>query len=316
VGFSPSKQRQAEDRAFRIGQTRDVLVLTLVAQGTIEETMLYRQLVKEWEARLLVDGVSNDAFLHHDDIFGEASLWHFRPRGMFDTFREQWLQLRQRSILAPDASLPNLSIGPVQFSLYGELLDALLRQDCVAAWLDLHVVEQRGNADASPGAKAPLTLMSAVKRPRLFSAPVGGLFSPSPKLPRPAAWHACAAHGWTAAAVQTASTSTPEKAVASQTDALQAKQCSATMDPCEGNLRSTGAQLEPCVPGLLSTETSLHTTAVDADEDSEAAVNVPIAAATATVISTTVATGQHSQGGVQGCSVVSHPLWPSVKVHF
>ena len=34
---NPSNDEQAQDRAFRIGQMRDVDVIRLVAQGTIEE---------------------------------------------------------------------------------------------------------------------------------------------------------------------------------------------------------------------------------------------------------------------------------------
>ena len=41
--WDPSKDLQAMDRAFRIGQTRDVEVLRLVASGTVEEQIYTRQ---------------------------------------------------------------------------------------------------------------------------------------------------------------------------------------------------------------------------------------------------------------------------------
>ena len=38
--FNPHNDRQAQDRAYRIGQKRDVEVIKLISRGTIEEDML------------------------------------------------------------------------------------------------------------------------------------------------------------------------------------------------------------------------------------------------------------------------------------
>ena len=46
VDFNPSNDEQAQDRAFRIGQQRDVLVIRLVTRGTIEELKYIRQIYK------------------------------------------------------------------------------------------------------------------------------------------------------------------------------------------------------------------------------------------------------------------------------
>jgi SNF2 family DNA or RNA helicase len=46
VNWNPSHDEQAQDRAYRIGQTRDVQVYRLVARGTIEELMYMRQVYK------------------------------------------------------------------------------------------------------------------------------------------------------------------------------------------------------------------------------------------------------------------------------
>jgi SNF2 family DNA or RNA helicase len=46
VNWNPSYDEQAQDRAFRIGQTRDVEVTRLVARGTIEELIYQRQVYK------------------------------------------------------------------------------------------------------------------------------------------------------------------------------------------------------------------------------------------------------------------------------
>jgi len=38
--YNPHNDKQASDRAYRIGQTRDVIVVKLVTRGTVEEHML------------------------------------------------------------------------------------------------------------------------------------------------------------------------------------------------------------------------------------------------------------------------------------
>ena len=41
--WNPSHDLQAQDRAFRIGQRRDVAVYRLIAAGTLEEMIYTRQ---------------------------------------------------------------------------------------------------------------------------------------------------------------------------------------------------------------------------------------------------------------------------------
>lgn len=48
--FNPHNDRQAQDRAYRIGQKRDVEVIKLISRGTIEEDML-----KLGETKLALD---------------------------------------------------------------------------------------------------------------------------------------------------------------------------------------------------------------------------------------------------------------------
>ena len=45
--WNPSYDLQAQDRAYRIGQTRDVEVFRLVSQGTLEEIVYARQIYKQ-----------------------------------------------------------------------------------------------------------------------------------------------------------------------------------------------------------------------------------------------------------------------------
>ncbi len=58
---TPYVPRQAEDRAHRIGQTREVLVLVLVSAGTIEEDILDRARQKrDLDAKVIQAGMFND----------------------------------------------------------------------------------------------------------------------------------------------------------------------------------------------------------------------------------------------------------------
>ena len=60
--WNPSHDLQAQDRAFRIGQRRDVAVYRLVAAGTLEETIYTRQV-----------GVSKPDFWREQKKFGVMS---------------------------------------------------------------------------------------------------------------------------------------------------------------------------------------------------------------------------------------------------
>lgn len=50
--WNPAYDLQAQDRAYRIGQTRDVEVFRLISSGTIEEIMYARQIYKQQQANI------------------------------------------------------------------------------------------------------------------------------------------------------------------------------------------------------------------------------------------------------------------------
>lgn len=56
--WNPSHDLQAQDRAYRLGQDRDVSVYRLVATGTIEETVYSRQVYKQQQANMAVEGAT------------------------------------------------------------------------------------------------------------------------------------------------------------------------------------------------------------------------------------------------------------------
>ena len=45
--WNPSSDNQAEDRAYRIGQRRNVRVYRLISEGSIEENIYLRQIYKQ-----------------------------------------------------------------------------------------------------------------------------------------------------------------------------------------------------------------------------------------------------------------------------
>ncbi|KAK3944088.1 P-loop containing nucleoside triphosphate hydrolase protein [Diplogelasinospora grovesii] len=83
--WNPSYDLQAQDRAYRIGQVRDVDVFRLVSAGTIEEIVYARQIYKQQQAnigynasneRRYFKGVQQDA-TRKGEIFGLGNLFSF-----------------------------------------------------------------------------------------------------------------------------------------------------------------------------------------------------------------------------------------------
>jgi SNF2 family DNA or RNA helicase len=83
--WNPSYDLQAQDRAYRIGQLRDVEVFRLVSAGTVEEIVYARQIYKQQQAnigynasteRRYFKGVQNDK-LQKGELFGLHNLLSF-----------------------------------------------------------------------------------------------------------------------------------------------------------------------------------------------------------------------------------------------
>ncbi|KAK3903232.1 switch 2 [Staphylotrichum tortipilum] len=85
--WNPSYDLQAQDRAYRIGQVRDVDVFRLVSAGTIEEIVYARQIYKQQQAnigynasneRRYFKGVQQDSN-RQGEIFGLSNLLSYHP---------------------------------------------------------------------------------------------------------------------------------------------------------------------------------------------------------------------------------------------
>ncbi|KAI5849440.1 DNA excision repair protein [Morchella snyderi] len=84
--WNPSYDLQAQDRAYRIGQTRDVEVFRLISAGTIEEIVYARQIYKQQQAnigygaseeRRYFSGVQGDK-TNKGELFGLQNLFSFQ----------------------------------------------------------------------------------------------------------------------------------------------------------------------------------------------------------------------------------------------
>ncbi|KAI8773176.1 DNA excision repair protein ERCC-6 2, partial [Biomphalaria glabrata] len=85
--WNPSHDLQAQDRAYRLGQCRDVQVFRLVSAGTIEENIYLRQIYKQQldevvigtgNARRYFNGIQGDKE-NPGELFGIKNMFSLRP---------------------------------------------------------------------------------------------------------------------------------------------------------------------------------------------------------------------------------------------
>lgn len=83
--WNPAHDLQAQDRAFRIGQRRNVEVFRLISQGTIEEIVYARQIYKQQQANIGYDASSERRYFRgvqgseHGELFGLENIFSFEP---------------------------------------------------------------------------------------------------------------------------------------------------------------------------------------------------------------------------------------------
>jgi SWI/SNF-related matrix-associated actin-dependent regulator 1 of chromatin subfamily A len=81
--FNPHNDRQAQDRAYRIGQKRDVEVVKLITRGTIEEDMM-----KLGETKLALDeAVAGDGYETTEN--GECAYEREMKESLMNVLRQQ-----------------------------------------------------------------------------------------------------------------------------------------------------------------------------------------------------------------------------------
>ncbi|XP_002737975.2 DNA excision repair protein ERCC-6-like 2 [Saccoglossus kowalevskii] len=87
--WNPAHDQQAQDRAYRIGQQRDVKVYRLISSGTIEENMYLRQIYKQQIASTLVSSESSKRYFNAvagdksqpGELYGPENVFRFGRGG-------------------------------------------------------------------------------------------------------------------------------------------------------------------------------------------------------------------------------------------
>ncbi|KAB8235069.1 putative DNA excision repair protein (Rad26L) [Aspergillus alliaceus] len=88
--WNPSYDLQAQDRAYRIGQVRDVEVFRLISAGTIEEIVYARQIYKQQQANIGYNASSERRYFkgvqekkdQKGEIFGLSNLFEFQNKNI------------------------------------------------------------------------------------------------------------------------------------------------------------------------------------------------------------------------------------------
>ncbi|KAF2786391.1 hypothetical protein K505DRAFT_380308 [Melanomma pulvis-pyrius CBS 109.77] len=90
--WNPAYDLQAQDRAYRIGQTRDVEVFRLVSAGTIEEIVYARQIYKQQQANIAYTASDERRYFKgvmdggkdgkNGELFGLENLFSFDENGL------------------------------------------------------------------------------------------------------------------------------------------------------------------------------------------------------------------------------------------
>jgi len=88
--WNPSYDLQAQDRAYRIGQTRDVEVFRLVSQGTLEEIVYARQIYKQQMSNVGLSATSERRYFtgvqdrpsQKGEIFGLQNLFAYQDENV------------------------------------------------------------------------------------------------------------------------------------------------------------------------------------------------------------------------------------------
>ncbi|KAK9862888.1 hypothetical protein WJX84_009991 [Apatococcus fuscideae] len=99
--WNPAHDLQAQDRAYRIGQARDVTVYRLISTGTVEELIYDRQLYKQQHAAMAVSGAVQTRYFEgvKGDKNKQGELW-----GLDNLFKltEQWVSTHDILAAAQD----------------------------------------------------------------------------------------------------------------------------------------------------------------------------------------------------------------------
>lgn len=98
--WNPAHDCQAQDRAYRIGQTKDVQVYRLITLGTIEEMIYVRQIYKQQLSDTTLKGSNAPRYFEgvqgnpqqRGELFGIANLICWKPGGVLKGIQDAYVQ--------------------------------------------------------------------------------------------------------------------------------------------------------------------------------------------------------------------------------
>ncbi|OWZ23704.1 DNA repair and recombination protein [Phytophthora megakarya] len=105
--WNPAHDCQAQDRAYRIGQTKDVQVYRLITLGTIEEMIYVRQIYKQQLSDTTLKGGNAPRYFEgvqgnpqqRGELFGIANLICWKPGGVLKGIQDSYQRSRDGLII-------------------------------------------------------------------------------------------------------------------------------------------------------------------------------------------------------------------------
>ncbi|KAE9019132.1 Switch 2 [Phytophthora fragariae] len=105
--WNPAHDCQAQDRAYRIGQTKDVQVYRLITLGTIEEMIYVRQIYKQQLSDTTLKGANAPRYFEgvqgnpqqRGELFGIANLIYWKPGGVLKGIQDAYQRSRDGLII-------------------------------------------------------------------------------------------------------------------------------------------------------------------------------------------------------------------------
>ncbi|PHH62996.1 hypothetical protein CDD81_6421 [Ophiocordyceps australis] len=162
--WNPSYDLQAQDRAYRIGQTRDVEVFRLISTGTVEEVVYARQIYKQQQAnigytasseRRYFKGVQQDSE-RKGEIFGLSNIFTYHS---------------ESGLLRDIVNKTNIAEAKAGVRLAEVNMEQVARDDDILEGLDKVKEEEADGTDGGIGHLATLlTTENHSKSPTLHDA--------------------------------------------------------------------------------------------------------------------------------------------------
>ena len=168
--WNPAEDKQAVDRAFRIGQTRDVVVYRLISAGGVEEKIYEKQVFKDGVRVVLETGDSNRYFSSAET----KKLFTLCPAEQCDVMQRLWVLQGEEIRSWDDCGMEADDVGLDKSVLGFSRHDALYKAD------EMQGEQARTGAIATPATlpRPPRRVLETPKTRVATAATTGGETSP------------------------------------------------------------------------------------------------------------------------------------------